>query len=142
MSKGELVTNFSQNKYIFQASTYQMAVLLQFNTSLSYTVSEIASNTEIKMDILTQVISTLLKAKILVKDSNSDDYDVDENTRVNLFLQYKNKKLKININAPIKSEAKFEQQKTHRSIEEDRKHLTQVSDQSRILSFFFRLFLI
>ena len=139
MSKGELVTNCFHNKYILQASTYQMAVLLQFNTSLSFTVNEIIQNTQIKSDILTQVVQTLLKAKIIVKESSvegtsRDDYEVDENTRIGLYTQYRNKKLKININAPIKSEAKFEQQKTHRSIEEDRKHLTQVS--FKLIGFF------
>ena len=31
MSKGELVTNCFKNKYTLQASTFQMAVLLQYN---------------------------------------------------------------------------------------------------------------
>lgn len=55
MSKGELHTNCFKNRYTLQASTFQMAVLLQYNTSTSWTLQQLHESTQIKMDFLIQV---------------------------------------------------------------------------------------
>uniref|UniRef100_A0A672NV64 Cullin-1-like n=1 Tax=Sinocyclocheilus grahami TaxID=75366 RepID=A0A672NV64_SINGR len=99
LSKGELVTNCFKNRYTLQASTFQMAILLQFNTENSYTVQQLADSTQIKI----------------------------VNVDVPCFFVSFFKKLRVNINVPMKTEQKQEQETTHKNIEEDRKLLIQAA---------------
>merc|ERR1719462_757758 len=128
MSKGELVTNCFKNKYTLQASTFQMAVLLRYNGADRWTVGDLTRHTNIKMDILSQVLQILLKSKLLVtQDESVDENSMDDSTIVSLFHGYKNKKLRVNINIPMKTEQKQEMEMTHKHIEEDRKLLIQAA---------------
>uniref|UniRef100_A0A0A9WZX0 Cullin-1 n=2 Tax=Lygus hesperus TaxID=30085 RepID=A0A0A9WZX0_LYGHE len=125
MSKGELVTNCFKNRYTLQASTLQMAVLLQYNTSETWTMAQLAESTQIKTDFLQQVLQILLKAKLLHTDEDEDELQAQ--SVLSLFTGYKNKKLRVNINMPMKAELKQEQETTHKHIEEDRKLLIQAA---------------
>lgn len=143
-SRGEIQALCFKNNHVFTASTLQMVILLQYNHADSYTVEELAHKTQIDMDILKQVLGLLIKSRLLYDDApcikneeqmqaSSQDCGKDLESRlmpetvISLSFGYKNKKLRVNINVPLKAEIRQEQEKTHKNIEEDRKILIQAS---------------
>jgi cullin 1 len=87
------------------------------------TVQQIQIYTEIKLEILIQVLKILFKVKLLLCDNNENPLP---ETVVTYNKDYKHKKFRININVPIRSEAKEEDEKTHRQIDESRKYVIEV----------------
>ena len=74
-SKNELRTNYLNQKYILMTSSYQMAVLLQYNKNDTMSLEELAAATAISKDTLTRVLSLLVGTKILINEEN-DQYDL------------------------------------------------------------------
>ncbi|CAH8525224.1 unnamed protein product [Schistosoma turkestanicum] len=142
LSRGEVVTNYTKTRYIFQVSTYQMSVLMLYNTSLVYTVSAIQLQTGIEEATLLQILQILLKAKVLkiVSDPNSSNDMIDQtnimnddsnesqlspDTHLALYTDYKNKRVRVYLNVPLKSETKQEIEQTLGNVESDRKLIVQ-----------------
>lgn len=122
LAKGEMKTTFvnkSGNKstFIFQVSTYQMGILLQYNDSTSLTYEELQSSTGLNKNVLDGNLNLLVKAKILSQKENAFE----------LNQEFKSKKTKINLNLPIKSEQTKESEETHKNIEEDRNMIIQAA---------------
>lgn len=83
-SKNEIRTNYLDNKYIFMTSSYQTAVLLQFNGAVSLSLDELCARTLIPKHLMTQVLSTLLKAKVFVAPSE-EQYDLSPGMQPQAF---------------------------------------------------------
>ena len=65
-----------------------MAVLLRYNEADRWTVGDLTRHTNIKMDILSQVLQILLKSKLLVtQDETVDENNMDDNTMV-IFIRW------------------------------------------------------
>ena len=75
-SKNELRTNYLKQKYMLMTSSYQMAVLVQYNMQDTISLDELVTATANSKDILTQVLALLVKAKVLVNEEQ-DQYDLN-----------------------------------------------------------------
>ncbi|KAH7921900.1 Cullin-domain-containing protein [Leucogyrophana mollusca] len=117
-SKNELRTNYLNQKYILMTSSYQMSVLLQYNKHDTLSLEELITATAINKEILSQVLSLLVKAKILINEE-TDQYDLNPN--------FKSKKIRVNLNQPIKAEVKAESSEVLKTVDEDRKYVIQAT---------------
>ncbi|KAK4948142.1 ubiquitin ligase (cullin) of SCF [Elasticomyces elasticus] len=126
LCKGEIRANYIKSQkvpYTFQVSTYQMAILLLFNESDKIDYSEIKELTKLTDENLEPAIGILCKARVLLP--SPEDGKAVPGTNYALNYNFKNKKVKINLNITVKSEQKVESEDTHKTIEEDRKLLLQ-----------------
>lgn len=136
-SKNELRTNYLNQKYILMTSSYQMAVLLQYNDNDTLSLDELATATAISKEVLTQVLAILVKAKILINEEK-DQYDLnpseflpssdirDHVTELGA-VDFKSKKIRVNLNLPIKAEVKAESADVLKTVDEDRKYVIQAT---------------
>lgn len=126
LSKGEVKTRYLlSNKagYTLQASTYQMGILLQWNTSDSPTITaeELQISTQLTDSALKNTLLTLVKTKILDMDPADEEAEIEKSHKFSLNKSFKSKRTKVNINVPIPQQAKEESDSTHKTVEEDRK---------------------
>jgi cullin 1 len=121
LCKGEIKAQYAHSKipYTFIVSTYQMAILILFNDNDTISYESLCERTQLEEDIINGQLGILLKAKILLLNQGSK---VGEANSVYKFNpDFKSKKIRVNLNLPVKSEVKQEAEETHQSINEDRK---------------------
>eukprot|EP01113_Clastostelium_recurvatum_P019149 TRINITY_DN225_c0_g1_i1.p1 TRINITY_DN225_c0_g1~~TRINITY_DN225_c0_g1_i1.p1 ORF type:complete len:771 (+),score=282.14 TRINITY_DN225_c0_g1_i1:104-2416(+) len=122
LSKGELRTRYAGGKtgYTLQCSTYQMGVLLQFNTEEAMSMEEMQISTQLTDNVLKGTILSLLKTKILLSEDGDED-DISKSSRLTVNKGFKSKKTKVLINVPVPQQVREESDSTHKTVEEDRK---------------------
>jgi cullin 1 len=135
-SKNELQTNYLSQKYILMTSAYQMAVLLQYNTNDMLSLDGLATATNVGKDLLRQVLQPLVKSRILINDE-TDQYDLNLSAHyffdkaifslIKDLLDFKSKKIRVNLNQPIKAEVKAQLSNVLKTVDEDRKYVIQAA---------------
>jgi cullin 1 len=140
LSRGEIKATFAdQAIYHFQVSTYQMIVLIQYNEHSVFTLQELMQRTQLSQDVLSQVLVTFLRSRLFLMEPTESSpstavlHSIDEKTlfelqtRFYLNENYHNKRVKVNLNTPLRVEQRMEQEETQKTVEEDRKMLIQAS---------------
>lgn len=99
--------------------TYQMALMLLYETADSLSFYDLQESTQLSDDQLTKQLQSLVEAKLLI---DSTDGQVNKNSILTLNTNYVNKRTKFRITAVIQKEsAQQEVDQTHSAVDEDRK---------------------
>jgi len=121
--------NYSKHSrvpYTFTVSTYQMGILLSYNTADVHTYEELQTITALNKETLDGALGVLVKAQVLLIEPKGQVPGHSTGQKFTLNLDYKSKKLRVNLNQSIKTEQKQESDETHKTVEEDRRMLIQV----------------
>lgn len=118
LCKADLATSYLPQKHIFTTSAYQAAILLQYNSADSLSLQELTASTGLNEATLKGVLGSLLKAKILVK-TDDGHFEIQEKAKF--------KKMRVNLNMPVKSEQKAETSDVMKTVDEDRKLVLQAT---------------
>ncbi|KAF8835962.1 putative SCF complex member Cullin 1 [Paxillus ammoniavirescens] len=96
-SKNELSTNHLTRKYSLLVSTYQMAVLLQYNVHDTRSCEELSTSTGIDQKTLVQTLAPLVDAQIIIpRNAGDNKYDLN--------LDFGSKKSVVDLTRPSKAE--------------------------------------
>ena len=129
LSRGEMKANYSKHSrvpYTFTVSTYQMGILLTYNTADVHSYEQLQSITNLNKESLDGALGVLVKAGVLLVEPKGSVPGADPAQTFALNLEYKSKKLRVNLNQAVKMEQKQESDETHKTVEEDRRMLIQV----------------
>lgn len=115
----------SVRKHLFQVSTYQMAILMLFNTYDKITMETIMNETDINEKDLTRALQSLAMGKpsqrVLLKSPKTKDIQPNHEFSINESFTSKLYRVKIQ-SITTKGENEPERRKTKDKVEEDRKH--------------------
>ncbi|CAD6997776.1 unnamed protein product [Ceratitis capitata] len=118
MCHGELKLGYLKKTYIVTMQTYQMAMLLLFESCDSMTCRDIQSTLQLNSETFQKHLQSLLESKLL----NANSESLEGNTKVELNFDYSNKRTKFKITSAMQKETQQEQiEHTISAVDEDRK---------------------
>jgi len=111
--------------YTFVTSTYQMGILLQFNTNEKMSTEDLQIATQLTASTLSNTLLSLIKTKVLKVDpapaGTEEDPKIEKDSTFTLNMGFRSKRQKVNINIPMRKEKEEESEDIHKTVEEDRK---------------------
>lgn len=114
---GELKMSYLKKSYIVTMQTYQMAMLLLFESCDSLTCKEIQETLQLNDETFQKHMQSLIESKLLT--SSTENFERD--TEIRLNFDYSNKRTKFKISAALQRETPQEVEHTMNAVDEDRK---------------------
>ena len=114
MTKVELKAEFGGKTYTFLCNAYQAAILEAFNSHSTLTLTRLQEMTGISLPVLTGNLEIMQKAKLI-----NGSYSVN--------ADFQSKKVRVNLNLPIKSQVEVEAKATVKAVEGDRHLIVQAA---------------
>lgn len=124
LSTAELKLNYLKKTYIITMQTFQMAILLMFESVDSISGRELMDATKLNAEHFQKYMTSLIECKLLQSNSTGDTFQ--PSTVFSLNFDYSNKRTKLRITAAVQKETVQETEQTHSSVDEDRKLYLQV----------------
>lgn len=127
LSHGELHANCFKYTKLLSVSTYEMAILLLFNDQNEISIKEIHDATSIPEIDITNIISNMLKMRLVLCTNNEANIETKLNldNTVMLNLKFSTKKIKVRLNFPLKAKVETVKKETYELCVNTRKNLTQ-----------------
>jgi len=122
MGNADLKATFSSRKHEVNVSTYQMCILLLFNTTDTMSYEDIEKATSIPVADLKRALQSLAcaKFKVLTKEPKGRDVEESDSFSFNADFTCKQVRFKVaTVSAQKENEA--EKQETRQKVDEDRK---------------------
>jgi len=123
LSSGDVKVMVTSKTYIINMTTFQMAILLQFEKVDSMTFSELQTATNMSDDQFPRYLQSMLDSKLLL--NNKDE--LNKESVISLNLKYSNKRMKFRIAGTVQRETPQEVEQTHQAVDEDRKMYIQAA---------------
>lgn len=120
---GELKIAISNKSYLVTMQTYQMAILLLFESVECMCLKEMQESLQLNPDMLQKHVVSLVESKLLMCDQEV----MSENVKVVLNKEYSNKRTKFKITAALQRDTPQEIETTIHSVDEDRKMYLQAT---------------
>lgn len=144
----------SKNQYFFSASLLQTIIILQYNNADELSVRELQNDTGIDLAALKQNLQLLIKLQVLkIKPADSSWVETDSaiadatvpstsacasaadstselddvGTVVELNYGFQNKRVRVNLNQPLRQEQRKEEEATYKGIQGDRELVIQAA---------------
>ncbi|XP_014262650.1 cullin-2 [Cimex lectularius] len=117
LCQGELKLGYLKKPYIVTMQVFQMAILLLFENSDSFTCEEIQSTLQLNSDQFNKHITSLIDCKLLLCSSEN----ITAETTLTLNKDYSNKRTRLRISTAMQKETPQEMEQTVTAVDEDRK---------------------
>nr|XP_018904304.1 PREDICTED: cullin-2 [Bemisia tabaci] len=118
LCQGELKLYYLKKPYIITMQTFQMAILLLFESNDSLSCSEVQNQLQLNPEQFSRHVLSLIECKLI----NTDSEMLSDSTTLSLNMNYSNKRTRLRIQAAVQKEnPQQELEQTVTAVDEDRK---------------------
>lgn len=126
LSNGDVKARIGKRTFELQATTYQITVLLLFNTCDELTRLEIEQQSGLAEKELDRVLRSLVTCHLVkAPGAQADAASFAPEDKFLVNLKFNSKKKRLKISSALQKETPSETQQTHKAIDEDRRLLLQ-----------------
>jgi len=117
LSKGDLKMMYTSKPYEFQATNFQLGILLLFNSTDQLSEKDISTLTSLESSELRRTLKSLIDAKIVVRKEGTEG----ENSLFLLNSNFQNKRRKFKITSALQQDTPIQTAETRKAVQDDRK---------------------